>query len=134
MVRNFTLKYNLYWPDNHGRNEGCKGVTIPRASSHWGGEKSQQCRSAFCNTVYLLPKDLRFEHGGAKLVPCPGRQLTSVTCWQQHMFGCSANIIAQALVRDLILRHWKDYRGFLDPFGVGHFLCWGRLIAFSEKF
>jgi len=27
---------------------------------------------------YLLPKDLRFEHGGAKLVSCPGRNLTSV--------------------------------------------------------
>jgi len=34
--------------------------------------------STFFNTVHLLPKDLRFEHGGAKLAPCPGRCLTSL--------------------------------------------------------
>ena len=28
------------------------------------------------STANLLPKDLRFEHGGAKLVSCPGRYLT----------------------------------------------------------
>jgi len=26
----------------------------------------------FFNTVHLLPKDLRFEHGGDKLASCPG--------------------------------------------------------------
>jgi len=29
-------------------------------------------------TVHLLPKDLRFSHGGAKLTSCPGRHLTSL--------------------------------------------------------
>jgi len=29
-------------------------------------------RSTFCSTVNLLPKELRFEHGGAKLASCPG--------------------------------------------------------------
>jgi len=29
----------------------------------------------FFNTVHLLPEDLRFENGGAKLVSCPGRHL-----------------------------------------------------------
>ena len=32
----------------------------------------------FFNTVHLLPEDLRFKNGGAKLVSCPGRHLTSL--------------------------------------------------------
>jgi len=32
----------------------------------------------FFNTVYLVRKDLRFEHGGAKLASCLGRHLTSL--------------------------------------------------------
>jgi len=34
--------------------------------------------NTFFNTANLLPKDLRFEHGGAKLASCPGRHLTSL--------------------------------------------------------
>ena len=34
--------------------------------------------STFFNPVHSLPKDLKFEHGGAKLDSCPGRHLTSV--------------------------------------------------------
>ena len=34
--------------------------------------------NTFFNTVHLLPKDLRFEHGGAKLTSCPGRHVTSL--------------------------------------------------------
>ena len=34
--------------------------------------------STFFNTVNLLPKDLRFKHGGTKLVSCPGHYLTSL--------------------------------------------------------
>jgi len=33
----------------------------------------------FFNTVHLLPEDLRFENGGAKLASCPGRHLTSLS-------------------------------------------------------
>jgi len=32
----------------------------------------------FFNTVDLLPKDVNFEHGGAKLISCPWRHLTAV--------------------------------------------------------
>jgi len=32
----------------------------------------------FFNTVHLLPEDLRFEHGGAKLASCPGHHLNSL--------------------------------------------------------
>jgi len=31
-------------------------------------EKFQQCHKHYFNTVDLLPKDIRFEHGGAKLL------------------------------------------------------------------
>ena len=34
--------------------------------------------STFFNTAHLLPKDLRFEHGGAKLVSFPRHHLTSL--------------------------------------------------------
>jgi len=41
--------------------------------------------STFFNTIHLLPKDIRFEHGGAKLTYCPGRHLTSLRpCNQVH--------------------------------------------------
>jgi len=40
---------------------------------------SNYVASTFLNTVHLLPKDLRFEQGGAKLVSCPPpRCLTSL--------------------------------------------------------
>jgi len=78
-----------------GRNEGGKRSAIPRAPSHYGGAKSLRGRrmaaealenpnnvtSTFFNTIHLLPKDLGFEHGGAKLASCPGRHLTSLRPW-----------------------------------------------------
>jgi len=36
-------------------------------------EKFQQCRKYFLQySIHLLLKDLKFEHGGAKLASCPG--------------------------------------------------------------
>jgi len=42
-----------------------------------GAENSQQYHKYFFNTVHLLPKDLDFEHGDAKLASCPGRHLVT---------------------------------------------------------
>jgi len=39
--------------------------------------KKKVFASTFFNTAHLLPEDLRFEHGGAKLVSCLGRHLTA---------------------------------------------------------
>jgi len=64
-----------------GRNDGGKGATIPQATNHYGGtEKSQQSHKYFLffSILHLLSKNLRFEHGGAKLASCPGRHLTSL--------------------------------------------------------
>jgi len=42
-----------------------------------GGAKSpNKVTSTLFDTVHLLPKDLKFEHGGAKPASCPGRHLT----------------------------------------------------------
>ena len=71
---------------------GGQGGTIPRAPIHYGSAESlrdaellrkapkspNNVTSTFFNTVNLLSKELRFDHGGAKLVFCPGRYLTSI--------------------------------------------------------
>ena len=83
-----------------GRNEGRKGDIIPRgAESLWGRQitagsvewlrgapkSPNNVTNAFFSTVHLLPKDLRFEHGAAKLASCPGRHLTSLrTLFNSH--------------------------------------------------
>jgi len=61
---------------------GSKGETMPREPNHWEEPKSpNKVANTFFNTEHLLPKDLRFEYRGAKLVSCPGRHLTSVRPW-----------------------------------------------------
>jgi len=69
-----------------GRNEGDKRGIITRAPNHCGGaewlREVQESRSSvkyfLKYTVHLLPKDLRFEHGGAKRASCPGRHIISL--------------------------------------------------------
>jgi len=65
-----------------GRSEGGK---ISQAESLWGRrvtawspKSPNNVTSAFFNTINLLLKDFRLEHGGAKLASCPGRHLTSL--------------------------------------------------------
>ena len=55
---------------------------MPRAPNRRGAPKSaNNVASTFFNTVqHLLPKDLRFEHGGANL-SCPGRHLPLARPW-----------------------------------------------------
>jgi len=62
-----------------GRNEGEREAQFPgRQITAWARKSPNNVTSTFVNTVHLLPKDLRFEHGGAKLASCPGRHLTSL--------------------------------------------------------
>jgi len=57
---------------------GAKGHNF-RSPNHLGAPKgANSVASNFFNAVPLLPKDLRFENGEAKLVSCPGRYITSV--------------------------------------------------------
>jgi len=71
---------------NKGVTSGGKRGTIPRAPNHCEDAESLRkapkspniVTSTLFNTVHLLPKDLRYEHGGAKLAPCHRRHLTSL--------------------------------------------------------
>ena len=56
-----------------GRNEGRQGGTILQAP-----KSPSNVTSTFFNTVHLLPKDLGFEHGGAKVASCYGPHLNSL--------------------------------------------------------
>jgi len=38
--------------------------------------------------LHLLPKDLSFEYGGAKLAPYPGRHLTLLRPWMEVLIMC----------------------------------------------
>ena len=83
-----------------GRNDGCKGGTIPRAPKHYGGAQSlrvaewlqeapkshNNVTSTFFSTVHLSPKVLRFEHGDARLAPHPRRHLTPLNPWAYLAF------------------------------------------------
>ena len=78
-----TQQNQLTFIRSQGRNEG--GM-IPWAPNHYGERRMtagalkspNNVTSALFNAVHLLPKDLKFEHGGAKLASCPGRCLTSL--------------------------------------------------------
>jgi len=63
-----------------GRNEeGQGGHNSPGAESLRGAPKIlNNAKSTFLHTVHLPPKDLRFEHGGAKLAFFPRCHLTSL--------------------------------------------------------
>jgi len=65
-----------------GCNErGKREQFLGRRIAAEGSEKSQQCHIYFLHHSYLLPKDLKFEHGGVKLASCSGRHLTSLRPW-----------------------------------------------------
>ena len=55
-----------------------RGHNTPGAESLWGTKSLPERRKVptmlqnFFNTVHLLPQDVSFEHGGAKLASCPG--------------------------------------------------------------
>jgi len=61
-----------------GRNEGARGAQFPMrritigALNHYRGapKSSKNVTTTFFNTVHLLPNDLKFEHGCAKLASC----------------------------------------------------------------
>jgi len=70
------------WFNQQGRNEGAMEAQLPGAESLWGRwntagapKNPNNVTRTFFNTVHLLPEDLRFENGGAKLEFCPGRHL-----------------------------------------------------------
>jgi len=84
-----------------------KGGAIPQAPNHYGGAESLWVRrkvptmsQLLCSTAHLLPKDLRFEHGGAKLVSCTERHLTSLRLCP-HLSTAEVNLLSQACFTQL---------------------------------
>jgi len=75
-------------------------------------EKSQQCRKYLLqySMVYSLPKDLRFTHGGAKLVSCPRCHLASVRpCFQHGHIKIIQKLITKVDIKILLEQHWNAY-------------------------
>ena len=72
------------WDSPTWRDEGSKRRKIPRAQNHhWGRQltprepkRPNNVTSSFFKTVHLLPKNLRFENGDAKLASHPWLNLT----------------------------------------------------------
>jgi len=68
------------------RGDGDKEGIILRAPNPYGraellleaSKSPNDVTSTFFHAVNLLPKELRFDHGGAKLASCPGPHLTSL--------------------------------------------------------
>jgi len=69
-----------------GRNEGGKGVTIPRAPNHYGRGKIPKFHKYFLQYSAFASEKTCFEHEGAKLASCPGRHLTSLHPWNYLTF------------------------------------------------
>jgi len=63
---------------NQGRNDRGQGGHFPWRRITMRVLKSPSKVTNTCSAVHLIPKDLRFEHGGAKLASCPGCHLTSL--------------------------------------------------------
>jgi len=60
-------------------SKGQGGHNSPGAESLREAPKSpENVMSSFFNTVNLIAKELKFEHGGTKLASCPGRHVTSL--------------------------------------------------------
>jgi len=107
-------KYNLTCK---GVSTGGKGGTIPRASNSYGGAESLQGRpiivrvpkspnnvtSTLFNTIYLLPKDLRFEHGAPNLLLTPGAILPRYSPASLHQVSHCVRTF-DAVLRDSLYR------------------------------
>jgi len=69
-----------------GVTRGERGAQCPDAETLGDDEQFQQCRKCFYQHSTLTSKRPQFEHGGAKLVSCPRRHLTSVRpCIRPHL-------------------------------------------------
>jgi len=103
MLQNYTMQ---------GRNErGQEGSNSTGAQSLWGrritagvAENLNSITSAFFNTVHLLPKDLRFEHGGAKLASAPGAiqlrfGLAALAAYLKPVFGFASFLNRASVIR-----------------------------------
>ena len=101
-----------------------QGDTISRAPNHYGGAKSHSnVITTFFKTVglHLLPKDLRFEHGGAKLASFPRRHVTSLRSCTSRLSSQNDEICLQKYlsisgklsITNYLKQNAVDYRSHL---------------------
>jgi len=78
-----------HWLHVGGVTRGGEGTQFPGRRIAAGGWRKVPTMSQVVSSIkyiLLLPKDLRFEHGGTKLASCPGRHLASLRpCVQSPM-------------------------------------------------
>ena len=72
----FREMFHVLLNNNRDLTRGARGENSPDTESLLVTKKSQQCHKHFFERAQLLPRDVRFEHGGAKLVSCPRLHLT----------------------------------------------------------
>jgi len=100
------------------RKEGWQGGAIPRAPNHCGGcRKVPTMSQVLSSTAYLLPKDLRLEHGCAKLASCSGRHLTSLRPWVWRFVKKRTSLKS---VKPRMSSHFSESR---DPSYVSSAMC-----------
>ena len=88
-----------------------------------GAQKSQQChKHSFQNSsLHLLPKDFRFEHGGANLVSCPRLHLTSLRPCTSRLSSQNGElflhkylpITSKLSITNYLKENAVDYRSYL---------------------
>ena len=80
----------------HNTRDVTRGGKIPRAPNNCDGPKiHNNVISTFFKPVHLLPKDLRFEHGGVKFVSCPRHHLTSLCPGTSRLSSQNGEICTQ---------------------------------------
>ena len=116
------MSRSLAYRSIQGCNEGARGAQCPLGAESLGPPKSpNNVASTFCDKVHLLPKDLRFKHGGAKLVSCPGRHFTSVRPWLYlkifalGRIGHNFRMLYLTLNRTLLMAMF-NHRKYYPPF------------------
>ena len=124
---------------------GRRGVTrgqlgaIPRVPNHYGQrlmtagapKSPNNVTSTFFNTVHLLPKDLKFEQGGAKRASCPGRCLTSLRPLYGRVSCTCDEVWVSSPYWKSLLRMWLSKLLQLSPRSAAS-MWWEKLLYTSK--
>jgi len=103
-----------------GKNTPAAKSLPGRLITTGGASNPNSITSAFFNTVHLLPKDLRFEHAGAKVASCPGRHLTryasaALAICLKLFFGCASFLNRASVISFPLYSYfhcWFSYQSY----------------------
>jgi len=111
----FCTHFQKSWAQRRNEEEH----NYPGGESLRGAEKFQQCRKYFLHySTFPSKKPYRFEHGGAKLVSCPGRYLNLST----PLHGLKMTVLANTRFgpRFSFSPHFEKHNCSLPRFCVTH--------------